>query len=77
MLDALTGLAVLRTQAGQSESAFTLAVVIQQHPASTHAARHRAQQLQAELLPQLTTEQVARAQGHAQAALASDAWSRL
>jgi hypothetical protein len=33
--------------------------------------------LQAELLPQLTTEQVARAQGHAQAALASDAWSRL
>jgi tetratricopeptide (TPR) repeat protein len=76
-LDALVGLATLRTNTGETLSAYTLAAAICHHPASTHQARDRAVQLQQSLAPQLTAAQVVTAQAQAQSAIASGAWVRL
>jgi tetratricopeptide (TPR) repeat protein len=57
-LDALVGLAYLATQAGQAEQAVELSICVLCHPASTHEAKDRAEQLIAEQETQLTPEQI-------------------
>ncbi len=57
-LDVLVGLAYLAAQAGQAEQAVELSMCVLCHPASTQEAKERAEQLIAELEPQLTPEQL-------------------
>jgi len=76
MLDALLGVAVLRTGEGDMGSALELVLHILQNPACTHDTRDRAEQLRAELVAQLLAEHIdaiqARAQGKTLDTLAQD-----
>jgi tetratricopeptide (TPR) repeat protein len=56
MLDALLGIAALRTAEGDNVSALELVLHVLQHPACTQDARDRAKQLHADLIAQLPAE---------------------
>jgi len=65
-LDALAGLAIIWAASAASERALELASCVLQHPAATHEARTRAEQLRSELALQLTPQQVESAQTRVQ-----------
>lgn len=56
--DALLGLAALRVQEGEIASALELFLFILHHPASTQAAKNRAEKLRTTIESQLTSEQI-------------------
>ena len=66
-LDALTGLAMLGAKNSNAERALELVIHVLQHPAATHDAKSRAEQLSVELEVQLTRQQIESAQARAQA----------
>ena len=57
-LEALATLAVIRARQGRISAALEMALYVLSHPASTQAARDRAEELRAGLEPQLTPDQV-------------------
>lgn len=76
-LDALVGLAALRTQQGDDLAALVLVETVLHHPAATQVARQRTRQLQQALTARLSADQVAMAQKQAEAARWSGLWTKL
>jgi predicted ATPase len=67
LLEALVGIAALRTAQGDKESALELVLHALQNPACSHEARDRAEQLRTELAVQLPGEQIGLIHTRAQA----------
>jgi tetratricopeptide (TPR) repeat protein len=65
-MDALVGLAELAAQAGQAGQAVELSMRVSGHPASTQAAKDRAEHLRAQLESQLAPQQTEAVQARAQ-----------
>ena len=66
-LDSLVGMARLEAKRGEMEDALEIALMISNHPASSHDTRNRAERLERELEAQLTQQQIEAAQARAQA----------
>jgi hypothetical protein len=65
-LDALLGLGELQAQAGKAENALLLCNYILRHPLGEHETKTRADQLRANLEPQLSSQQIMESHSQAQ-----------